>query len=192
MVSVNKRVILHQTFISSVLVLLFISACDWLADEPDWSKIRVDLEENREKWDSYSPANYQYILDYAYPIGPYPNIPIRIAVKNGTVETVTFLWRYGREPETYTLEELKGSDDPEGGYGASLKDIRDQDWEYPTIEDLFHLIQNAIDIEAEEIEVKYDPEYGYPIRANIDYWVRADDDEDSFDAHSLAFAEQNE
>lgn len=57
--------------------------------------------------------------------------------------------------------------------------------EVPTIEDLFDWIADALEAEADEIDVRYDEELGYPRTAFIDRIESAIDDELSFEVSDL-------
>ena len=50
----------------------------------------------------------------------------------------------------------------------------------PTIDGLFDIIQAAIDASADQIDVTYDPEFGYPVTGYIDYVSILADEERSF------------
>ena len=51
---------------------------------------------------------------------------------------------------------------------------------YVTIDGLFDTIQDAIDRKASEINVNYDPEFGYPMDARLDYVENMADEEYQF------------
>jgi hypothetical protein len=51
---------------------------------------------------------------------------------------------------------------------------------FPTIEDLFDEIQDAIDRDADNIDATYDESFGYPVQVFIDWIRNAIDDEMSF------------
>jgi len=57
---------------------------------------------------------------------------------------------------------------------------------YLTIEGLFNKIQDAVDRDAYKLEVSYDPAYGFPASASIDYIEHAVDEEYGFRASALA------
>lgn len=56
---------------------------------------------------------------------------------------------------------------------------------FPDVEGLFGEIRDAIDGEADGIDVTYHPEAGYPVEARIDWIAPAVDDETSFAVHEL-------
>jgi hypothetical protein len=55
----------------------------------------------------------------------------------------------------------------------------------PTIPDLFDLIEAALEQRAAYFFARYDSEYGYPTKIDIDYSVNAIDDELAISARSL-------
>lgn len=166
------KIIWYQAFTPVVMLCLLVSACGLFDGDPDWSEIEDELEENRTKWDSHGLTDYQYVFQYTCcgPAPRYPNTPIQIVVKSNVVDTVTFL--RGRN-QPYRIDEWPTN------------------FEYPTIDELFDLMHEAVYGEGwyedrpDEFWAEYDPEYGYPTDVWIDYALKGDDEEDSFDAHSL-------
>jgi hypothetical protein len=56
---------------------------------------------------------------------------------------------------------------------------------YLTVPELFDFVEDAIDRRAHEIDVRYDPESGYPTHIRIDYVENAIDEEMAFEASAL-------
>lgn len=56
---------------------------------------------------------------------------------------------------------------------------------FETVAQMFDTIQDAIDRGADDIDVAYDPDYGYPREISIDYWKNAADDEMSLSGRDL-------
>ncbi|MCG8466882.1 MAG: DUF6174 domain-containing protein [Gemmatimonadetes bacterium] len=56
---------------------------------------------------------------------------------------------------------------------------------FPTVDDLFARIEDAIRRNAASLTVTYDTRWGYPTRIDIDYDVQVADDEISIDASAL-------
>ena len=67
--------------------------------------------------------------------------------------------------------------------GAKLDAARFKD--FRTIDGLFDFIQEAINRNAESIQVTYDPTYAYPTSVSIDYIKQAVDEEMAFKASDL-------
>ena len=98
--------------------------------------------------------------DYAYTVrvnafAPGVQRPARVTVQNGRTLSIT-----------------PGDGDP-----TPLENNGQIFAAYDTIEDLFAVIQRAIDTRADSISVDYDPVLGYPSRITIDYIRLAVDDE---------------
>jgi hypothetical protein len=58
--------------------------------------------------------------------------------------------------------------------------------EYPTIDDLFDEIQDAIDADAHQLLATYDEEWGYPVDVSIDFILEAIDEEMGFQVRDFA------
>ncbi len=118
-------------------------------------KAQAELDKHRAVWMSNRANSYSYVLT---PICFCPVdfvVPVTIRVKNEAVTSVTFV-ETGKAPE-------------HDGFGR-----------YVTIDELFDIIQEAIDGKASEINATYDPEVGYPTEAGIDYDARMADEEYMF------------
>ena len=58
--------------------------------------------------------------------------------------------------------------------------------EYPTIDELFEEIQDAIDADAHQLLATYDEERGYPVDVSIDFILEAIDEEMGFQVREFA------
>ena len=116
---------------------------------------QADLDKHRALWEASRSDNYSFVLE---PICFCPqNLldPVRINVADGKITSVTY---------------VDSGDAPEhDGYGR-----------YVTIDDLFDTVQEGIDRNAAEVDVSYDPVFGYPTDAAIDYYTRMADEEFRF------------
>ena len=116
---------------------------------------QADLDKHRALWEANRGKDYSFVLE---PICLCPqNLldPVRINVTDGTITSVTYDGS-GEAPE-------------HDGYGR-----------YITIDDLFETIQEGIDRNAAAVDVSYDPVFGFPTDAAIDYDTRMADEEDRF------------
>ena len=116
---------------------------------------QADLDKHRALWEASRSDNYSFVLE---PICFCPqNLldPVRISVVDGTITSVTYV-DSGETPE-------------HDGYGR-----------YVTIDELFDTIQEGIDRNAAEVDVSYDPVFGFPTDAGIDYDTRMADEEYRF------------
>lgn len=59
----------------------------------------------------------------------------------------------------------------------------------PTIPELFDIIQDAYDRSAHQVDVSYDPTWGFPVHARIDYDAQAADEEFGFTVSGFASRE---
>ena len=121
----------------------------------------TDLERGRAKWEAAAIENYAY--DYRRRCFCLPQLtrPVRIQVEDGDVTGGSFL------------------DDGQPVAAADLK-------LYPTVEDLFIQVQNAVQADADSIVVSYHPELGYPTEAFIDFDRQTIDEEQGFAAENLS------
>ncbi len=123
-----------------------------------------ELALNVRKWEKRGPPSYSY--DYqaiCYCIDSVLR-PVRISVTGGAVSQVVFR-------DTQEMVAAEGLDG------------------YPTVEDLFQVIRDAIARDAHSIEVRYDPLFGYPTEASIDYQENIADEEFGFRASDLTAIE---
>lgn len=112
---------------------------------------------DRQKWEDANISNYRFQLTLSC-FCPYRDqMPLTIEVQDGEVVSMTY---------------------PDGQ--AVTSDNLDYEFflQYATMDNLFAKIEAAqADPEAGEVTVTYDPTYGYPVEASIDYIELAIDDE---------------
>ena len=116
---------------------------------------QADLDKHRALWEANRSDNYSFVLE---PICFCPqNLldPVKINVVDGEITSVTYV-DSGNAPE-------------HDGYGR-----------YVTIDDLFDVIQEGIDRPAAAVDVSYDPVFGFPTDANVNYDFRMTDEEYRF------------
>lgn len=113
-----------------------------------------ELERARARWEARAPVLYEYQLRRTCFCPRALVRPVRITVSDGDVVAAV---------DPGTNEPL---DPPPDGF--------------PTIDDLFDEIRDAIDGEADSIEATYDGALGYPVQVFIDWIEDAIDDEMSF------------
>ena len=119
------------------------------------------LDYNRKKWDAEMASNYQFGFEWScYCIEDYV-APVNITVRDNRVRGAAFVEGDVPIPIDIAIER------------------------YQTIDELFNLIQSAIDANADSISVEYHPESGYPTQVWIDYDPRIADEERGFTVHSL-------
>lgn len=123
-----------------------------------------ELDLNVRKWEKRGPSTYSY--DYqaiCYCIDSVLR-PVTISVSDKEIVQVVFR----DTQETVAAEAFDG---------------------YPNVEDLFEVIRDAIARDAHSIEVGYDPLFGYPTEASIDYQKNIADEEFGFQAWGLTAIE---
>lgn len=107
------------------------------------------LQQARGRWSSLGISDYQYAFQRSCFCAPDFRAPVRIGVRQGEVAEVTSV-------ETGQPRPVEG---------------------YPSVDDLFARLQEALDSGAENVEVTYDPGLGYPTRFFIDQSTRIADEE---------------
>lgn len=129
-----------------VLLLATLAGCE-LGDDDSFQ--RQKLGEARTLWDRKDVASYSYILELECFCAPASELePVLVTVRNGTVESLQY-W----------------DEDPADRTPASAATFGP----YDTVEELFALVEDAIDRDADLLQVGYDPEYGFPEVINVDY-----------------------
>lgn len=136
-----------NSFVRAALVSLAA-----LAACSDLTGPKAELTDARERWESRLLSQYEY--DYQQScFCHYESVrAVKLRVQAGTVTAAWYL--------------EDGSPVP----AANLKF-------YPTVDQLFETIENAIDKKPDRLEVDYDRATGHPTRIDIDYMEQAADDE---------------
>ncbi|MDD9994316.1 MAG: DUF6174 domain-containing protein [Dehalococcoidia bacterium] len=128
---------------------------DVVGDKDALSEAQAELDRHRARWEASSAEDYSFVLA---PICFCPQQlidPVVIHVVGEVVTSVAYV-ESGEAPE-------------HDGFGR-----------YVTIDGLFDTIQEAIDREASQVTVSYDPTIGYPTDARLDYDARMLDEEYMF------------
>jgi hypothetical protein len=136
---------------------LLLILCLWPACSLLGDDDLSDFQQQRSQWERQGLSNYAYTLNVAC-FCPYLG-PVRVDVRADSV------------------------------YRAMLVDtgleIADPDsFNIKTIDGLFEVLERALK-EADEVEVDYDAQYGFPTLISIDYYKDAVDDEISYRATDL-------
>lgn len=120
----------------------------------------VGLESHRATWEAAGVSAYLYEYRRQCECGPQSLRPARIEIQAGFVTRVTFL-----------------------DNGETLENPPDE--AFPTIEDLFDLIDEAVQMNAASLVVTYDPTLAYPTLISVDYRRDIADDELTIRASNL-------
>lgn len=140
-----------------VLVSLAAAACGVTGPSGRHAGEQARLDQARARWRAQSIVDYTYVFSRGcFCVQEYRE-PVTITVRGRTIESVVSVAAgVPRDPA-----------------------------QYPTIEGLFDLVQNAIDEDAATITTEYDPARGYLTSAYFDISERVADEELSVEVRSL-------
>ncbi|HEV3051145.1 MAG TPA: DUF6174 domain-containing protein [Longimicrobium sp.] len=134
------------------LLLATLAGCG-LGDDNSFQNNK--LTEARTRWDSKGVASYSYILELDCFCAPASQLnPVLVTVQNGAVTSVVY---WDENP-------AKRTPAPATVFAP-----------YDTVEELFDLVKDAIDRDADVLQVGYHPEYGFPQVINVDYQSGSDE-----------------
>ena len=115
---------------------------------------QTEIERNQEKWQDAGISHYRYNLFVGCFCVFSQDMPLVIEVQDG--EVVSMEYQSGNEIEVTNRELFE---------------------KYATIDRIFTELETDINGAADEVVVKYDPTYGFPTEASIDFIKEAIDDE---------------
>jgi uncharacterized protein DUF6174 len=121
---------------------------------------RSELNVARRRWAAQGPASYRYRFQFLCFCPGSLAAPVEIQVRQGGVVAVL---------------------DPASGRPAPATPGRPT----PTVEDLFAVVESALDRDVDWIDVQYDLVLGYPAVIRVDPSARTADEEQSYFAGSL-------
>lgn len=136
------------------LTALLLVSCSGGSSSQTGSDEAAGLRRAQARWARAGVRDYAYtvrVLAFA----PGVQRPARVTVQNGRTVSIT-----------------PGDNDP-----TLLENNGQVFAAYATLDDLFGVIQRAINARADSLDVDYDPTLGYPTRITIDYIRLAADDE---------------
>jgi hypothetical protein len=136
------------------------AACDGSLSPSALRGTRSELNVARRRWQAQGPVSYRYRFQYLCFCAGSLVTPVEIEVRNGRVAAVT---------------------DPSSGRPATQAPGRPT----PTVEDLFAIVESALDREVDWLDVQYDVVFGYPAVIRVDPDTRAIDEEQSYFAGGL-------
>ena len=138
--------------------VLLVSACGLIPSPlSSGSALAADLNAARARWASKAIDDYQLTLQYSC-FCPFRD-PIRVSVEDGRVTSVTLL------------------------DGAAVNP-RDVEWYPLLVESAFRTVQE--NLQADEIEVTFDPVFGFPAHVDANPDDQMFDEEFSFDVTDFA------
>lgn len=109
------------------------------------------LEDARRLWDRQQIASYTFRVRQVCFCVPSVRAPLAVVVEQGRVTSIV-------DAET----------------GAP---VQPEPFIPTTVDALFAAVEDAIDRDAARIDVRYDPQLGYPLEINIDFDLRIADEE---------------
>ena len=140
---------------------LLVAACGLIPSPlPSGSALAGDLRAAQERWASKAVDSYQLTLQYNC-FCPFRD-PIRVTVEDGRVTAVTKL----------------------GGAAVNPQDVQ---WYPLLVESAFRAVQDNLG--ADEIEVTFDPAFGFPAHVNANPDDQTYDEEFSFDVTDFVAAD---
>ena len=119
-----------------------------------------ELGAHRRKWSARGVSSYRYTVRRVCRCAPPVTRAATVTVRDGVVRDAVY------------------ADD---GTPVAPEIVR----HLATVEQLFRIVQDALDRDAEELAVTYDPVYGYPRTIRVDYQKAATDDEQLYTASGL-------
>ncbi|MCX8103912.1 MAG: DUF6174 domain-containing protein [Candidatus Bipolaricaulota bacterium] len=136
-----------RKILSLLWPLLVLASCT-LPNQQEMDR----LAQHQKRWEARHITHYRYTLQILCFCVPEIRQPVVIEVRNGLTVSITAV---------------------ESGAAVDLEHFKRLD----TIEELFELIEAAIIGKAAQVDVTYDPTFGYPRRISIDHLKDAIDDE---------------
>ncbi|GAB5520816.1 MAG: hypothetical protein RhofKO_30670 [Rhodothermales bacterium] len=119
-----------------------------------------DVNRAQQTWDNAAPSDYEFDLAIGC-FCAYWQGPATVVVRADTVHALL---------DATTGEVLQD----DFSNGPVLERLGG---DVPTIDDLFTIVKDALRESADDLDVDYDPTYGYPTSISIDYLEDAVDDE---------------
>jgi hypothetical protein len=123
------------------------------------SDVERSLDDARDRWRSQGIASYQFQVSRLCFCAPDARRPLTVVVQRGQVVSMT-------DAET----------------GAP---VTGDPFMPVTVDGLFAAIDDAIKRDADQIDVRYDPQLGYPLEIAIDYSQQMADEEVTYFASGL-------
>jgi len=161
-------------FSAFILTLLLTSACQSTPStptqtngnttntnsiDPAYKAIHQAWQNAKQKWQKVNASHYIYTLQRSCFCPPESRKPMRIRVNNNKIKLVLLVPENIEKPTNFT--------------GAK------------TVDELFTLIEQAMQRKAASIKVSYDPRFGYPSNITIDYDKRMADEEVYYKASGM-------
>jgi hypothetical protein len=150
---------MNRTYLPVLGLIASLAGCT--SPNPGDVELQQELDANRAKWTAAGLSAYEYRFSNGCFCPPEITAPLLIKVEANEVTDL-------RRADDNTPVEPR-----DGGF-------------YPTIADLFDVLQSALESDAAAIVVQYDPDLGYPRDIYIDWNAGVADEETSLSATDLA------
>lgn len=137
-------------------------ACETLGFDSD----RDRLQEARELWQDRGVRDYRLDVRRLCFCGYDVTRAVRVTVRSGVVVSRTYV------DDGTVVGEAPGS-------FAGLPEL------FPDVEGLFAVVEDALDRDADQLDVTYDAEFGVPLNIVIDYRRNTADEELTFQAEAF-------
>ena len=134
-----------------IVIALVLTACSAIAGA---SGNQSEIEQNQQKWQDQGISHYRYDLTLSCFCVFNEDMPLIIEVQDGEVVSMEF--QSGREIDPNLLELFN---------------------KYSTIDRIFAELEADLNGAADKATIEYDPTYGFPTKADIDFVEEAIDDE---------------
>lgn len=115
---------------------------------------QTEIEQNQEKWQKANISHYRYSLNLSCFCVFNENMPLMIEVQDGKVVSMGF----------HNEKEIDSTN-------------RELFEKYATIDRIFAELGADLNGAADKVTVEYDANYGFPVKAEIDFVEQAIDDE---------------
>jgi hypothetical protein len=146
----------RRRFLGAALLALLVLGCGTTGPSDPLDRERERLEQARAQWRSLGIADYRFTFQRSCFCAPSLREPALVNVIRGSIVSVESAAGEPQDPAFYY-----------------------------TVEELFALIEEAIDQGAARLSVTYDPGLGYPTSGHIDRSEMIADEELGFEASSL-------
>ena len=155
---------LRQSILCFALAACSLPACS-IFDPDEWAERRETLQRSRDRWAAEAAQTYRYEFRKSCECIPGFAGDVVIEVTDDAITALTPL--------------REGVDVPEEQWPA-----------FDTVEEMFQLIEIAIDERARHFDVEYDPQLGHPTLINLDFRENVVDDELTIHVSDLEILEQ--
>ncbi len=163
----RNKLVLYLAYRSLCMILPLIVMAVMLSCSHSTDSEQTSFEKNRELWESQNLTHYVFYFEQACFCAPR-HLAASVQVRNDTVFNFSNVYGDG-ELLTDTLI---------SAYGISRSSFH-------SIEGLFDIIQNAMDKNADLLQVKYNPQIGYPETTHVDFSFGVADEEISYYARGV-------